>query len=189
MLLDYLQDELKLPSIVNREYSIPAFVSKHTLFISISYSGNTEETLTATNNALQAGALVISLSSGGKLENTCKKEGCSHIKIPSGLPPRQALGYLFFTLLLLFEKLGLISVKKNEIEETHDYLIKQTDRFCSNTNISSNLPNHIAQTMYHKIPVIYTAVPYFASVPTRWRNQFNENSKVLAFSNVFPEMS
>lgn len=189
LLLDYIHDELRFPAAVNREYAIPAYVNEHTLFIAISYSGNTEETLSATNSALQAGAQLIALTSGGELEKLCKDKNCFHAKIPSGLPPRQALGYLFFSLLFLFEKLALISSKDAEVEETIYNLHKETERFSTNSNISPNLPNHIAQTVYHTIPVIYTAVHYFASVPIRWRNQFNENSKVMAFSNVFPEMN
>ena len=189
LLLDYIQDELKLPAMVNREYSIPAFVNKHTLFISISYSGNTEETLSATNSAQQTGALVIGLSSGGELEKFCKDKNFPHIKIPGGLPPRQALGYLFFSLLFLFEKLEFISSKNHEVDETYNHLCKQAEVLSTNTNIRPNLSNHIAQTVYHTIPVIYTAVKHFSSVPIRWRNQFNENSKVMAFSNVFPEMN
>ena len=189
LLLDYIKDELKLPAAVNREYSIPAFADKHTLFIAVSYSGNTEETLSATESAFQAGATVIGLSSGGQLEEICKGKNSPLIKIASGLPPRQALGYLFFSLLFLFEKMGFVSSKSAEVEETADYLAKEADRFSTSTNISPNLPNHIAQTVYHTIPVIYTAVQHFASVPIRWRNQFNENSKVMAFSNVFPEMN
>lgn len=189
LLLDYIKDELKLPAAVNREYSIPAFVNEHTLFMAISYSGNTEETISAIESALQAGAVVIALSSGGKLEKICNNKNYPHIKIPSGLPPRQALGYLFFSLLFLFEKLGFVSSKASEVEETLEYLTKQAERFSTSSTISPNLPNHVAQTVYHTIPVIYTAVPHFASVPIRWRNQFNENSKVMAFSNVFPEMN
>lgn len=189
LLMDYIQDELKLPAMVNREYSIPAFVSKHSLFISISYSGNTEETLSATKDAMQAGALIIGLSSGGELANFCKEKNCLHIKISEGLPPRQALGYLFFSLLFLFEKLEFISSKTDEVDETYNHLCKQAEKFSTSTNISPNLSNHIAQTVYHTIPVIYTAVEHFSSVPTRWRNQFNENSKVMAFSNIFPEMN
>lgn len=189
ILLDYIQDELPLPAMVNREYFIPAFVDKHTLFISISYSGNTEETLSSTEAALKAGASLIGLTSGGKLEKMLAGKNCPVIKIPAGLPPRQALGYLFFKLLFLFEKLGLISPKDAEVAETIICLEKQAERFSTNSNISTNLPNHVAQSVYHKIPVIYTATSYFASVPIRWRNQFNENSKVMAFSNVFPEMN
>lgn len=189
LLLDFIRDELRLPAAVNREYAIPAFVNKHTLFISVSYSGNTEETLSALESAITAGAKVVGLSSGGQLEKVCKDNNCALISIPSGLPPRQALGYLFFSFLFLFEKLGFVSSKSAEVEETVDYLSKQAERFSTSSNISPNLPNHIAQTVYYTIPVIYTAVQHFASVPIRWRNQFNENSKVMAFSNVFPEMN
>lgn len=189
LLIGYVHEELGVPAMVNREYSIPAFVSNRTLFISISYSGDTEETLAATHAALEANAMLIGLTSGGELEKICQKSKSPLIKIPGGLPPRQALGYLFFSLLFLFEKIGVVSSRNAEVEETISCLIRQAERFVTSTNVTSNLPHNIAKSVYHTIPVIYTAAPYLAAVPIRWRNQFNENSKMMAFSNVFPELN
>jgi glucose/mannose-6-phosphate isomerase len=189
LLISYLQDELRLPAIVNRNYFTPAFTSGNTLFIAVSYSGNTEETLHAVNSALEKGARIVGFSSGGKLEEFCKEKEFIHIKIPAGLPPRQALGYLFFPLLFLFERLNFISGKNQEVQETHHYLSELVIRYDPQTNAGGNLANHIAQTLYHKIPVIYSAANSFSVVTVRWRNQFNENSKAMAFSNIFPELN
>jgi glucose/mannose-6-phosphate isomerase len=181
LFLAYIHDELKVPTFVNREYSIPEFVNE--------YSGDTEETLSATNQAIKRSARVIGISSGGAMEQLCLEEGIPHIKIPGDLPPRQALGYLFFPLLVLFEKLGFISSRRKEIAETRELLRELVDRYNPETSFGNNLANHIAQSIYHAIPVVYTGVPYLYPVPTRWRNQFNENSKSMAFSNVFPELN
>ena len=189
LLISYLSDELKYPAIVNRNYSIPSFTNSNTLFIAVSYSGDTEETLTAVNSALEKGARIIGISSGGKLEDFCKQRDYIHIKIPGGLPPRQALGYLFFPLLFLFERLNFITGKNEEVHETYYYLKEVVTRYNPQTSAGDNLANHIAQTLYHKIPVIYSASSSFSVMPVRWRNQFNENSKAMAFSNIFPELN
>jgi glucose/mannose-6-phosphate isomerase len=189
LLLAYIHDELSISTFVNREYSIPKFVNEHTLFVASTYSGNTEETIAATQEAIKRSALVIGISSGGAMEQLSLKEGIPYIKIPGNLPPRQALGYLFFPLLALFEKLRFISSKRKEIAETQELLHELVERYNPETSFGHNLANHIAQSIYHAIPIVYTGVPYLYPVPIRWRNQFNENSKSMAFSNVFPELN
>ena len=189
LLFGYISDELPFPFYVNREYSIPAYVDEHTLFIASSYSGNTEETLTATQKAFEKGAQVIGVSSGGQLGEVLQEKASGWIRIPEGLPPRQALGYLFFPLWLQFQKWGFIPDKTGESEETYAILLELRKRFNPQASHGRNLPNHIAQTLYHTIPVIYTAVPFLYPVVTRWRNQMNENAKIMAFSNVFPELN
>lgn len=189
LFLGYIHDELKIPTYVNREYSVPGFVNEHTLFIASSYSGDTEETVEATKAAAKRSAIIIGISSGGKIERLCKDNGYPHFKIPGGLPPRQALGYLFFPLVELFEKCGFISPKGADIEETYQLMQELVARYNPETSFGNNLANHIAQSIYHAIPVVYAGTPYLYSVPIRWRNQFNENAKSMAFSNVFPELN
>lgn len=189
LLIHYLQNEFPIPCMVNRNYTLPNFIDGKTLIISCSYSGNTEETLNATRMALEKKASLIGISSGGKLEELFKKKNLPFIKIPSGYPPRQALGYMFFPLLNLFQHLGFIEPKTREINETIKTLKELRERSNPSKTHSHNLCNHIAQKLYRKIPILYTATEYLYPVLVRWRNQFNENSKVLAFSNVFPELN
>ncbi len=189
LLLGYTSEELKIPAIVNRDYSLPGFANKNTLFIAVSYSGNTEETLSAMQKAMKKSAMIIGLSSGGKVEEICSNHSFPHIKIEAGLPPRQALGHLFFPLLALFEKLELVPSQKKQVAETEHVLHELMDRYDPVKSQGNNLANHIAQSIYHAIPIIYTGVSSLHAVPVRWRNQFNENSKALAFSNVFPELN
>ncbi len=189
LILGYLHEDLKLPAIVNRNYHIPQFVNHNTLFIAVSYSGDTEETLSSVRAAVEKSARVIGISSGGELEKICRDHQLTHIKIPGGLPPRQALGYLFFPLLGIFENLGMIPGQTEQIEETRVLVRNLVSRYSPETSFGNNLANHIAQSIYHAIPVIYAGVPYLAPVTVRWRNQFNENSKAMAFSNLFPELN
>ena len=185
----YLQDEFSIPFFVNRNYSLPNFVGPQTLVICCSYSGNTEETLNATLHAIEKKASIFGLSSGGKLEQILESHKFPFLKIPQGYPPRQALGYMFFPILNFFQHLGLIEPKNEEIRETIKVLHDLRERNAPQTAHIHNLAKLIAQRLYKKIPVIYTASELLYPVVTRWRNQFNENSKVLAFSNVLPELN
>ncbi len=189
LLSAYLSDQLTVPVATVRGYELPGFVNENTLFIAISYSGNTEETLTVTRMAAEKGAAIIGLSSGGTLKEFCEQRKSTHLKLPEGYPPRQALGHLFFSLLFLLEKLKLASVSREDIDETRKILLKLRSSLSPESSYGNNLANHIAQNVYNNIPVIYTAAPLFHPVVVRWRNQFNENSKAMAFSNVFPELN
>ena len=189
LFLGYIYDELKIPTYTNRDYTVPGFVDKHTLFIASSYSGDTEETLEALKEAKKRSAIIICITSGGRMERFCEEGGYPCIKVPGNLPPRQALGYLFFPLISLFQQLGLITSKEADIKETRELLCELAERYNPATSFGNNLANHIAQSIYHAIPIIYTGVPFLYPVPTRWRNQFNENAKSMAFSNVLPELN
>ncbi len=190
LLLDYLADELKVPTYLNRNYHLPAFVNEKTLFIAISYSGDTEETLSAMQEAIDRSATVIGISSGGEVESKCRMHDFPHIAIKPGLPPRQALGYLFFPLLIFFEKIGMISSKAADRKETSTVLNDLVERYSPEKNFRHhNMANNISQSIYHAIPVIYSGVPYLGGVTVRWRNQFSENAKSMAFSNVLPELN
>ena len=106
---DLLIQNTKLPVIVNRDYQLPAFVSKETLFISISYSGNTEETLKALDEAARRSAQIVCITSGGKLKAIAQKNKYPLFLIPSGYQPRAALPFLLIPLLVYLAKVGVIT--------------------------------------------------------------------------------
>ena len=93
---DALSDRLKFPINVIRGYNCPNYCDKNTLVIACSYSGNTEETISAVKEAQDKNAQIIVISSGGELINLAKKNKWSRLTFPGDLPPRQAFGYLFF---------------------------------------------------------------------------------------------
>jgi len=189
LFLSYIQDEIKIPSQICQNLYIPNYVNNYSLFIVISYSGNSIEVLNLLEEGIKKSAKVVGISSGGELEKICISNNYPHIKIPKGLPARQALGYLFFPLLLLFEEWRFISSRTKEISEAKNLLYELVERYNPEMTIGNNLANHIAQSLYHAIPVIYTGVPFLFPVPTRWRSQFNENSKAIAINNIIPEVS
>ncbi|MCK4518691.1 MAG: SIS domain-containing protein, partial [Candidatus Omnitrophica bacterium] len=118
LIRDYLKYEIKLPVSVNKDYRLADFVGKDTLLIALSYSGNTEETISAFRAALKKKAAVIALSSGGKLKRLSLKSRVPFVKIPAGFAPRCALGYLFFSCLVILSRCGVIKSKKKEIKKT-----------------------------------------------------------------------
>ncbi|MFH1381073.1 MAG: SIS domain-containing protein, partial [Candidatus Omnitrophota bacterium] len=114
---DLLAEEIKIPIFVNRNYSMPAFAGEKTLVFAVSYSGNTEETLSAYTDAIKKHTNIIVITSGGKLQELASKNKNMVITIPKGYPPRCALGYSFIPALMILCKMGLIKTKKNEIKE------------------------------------------------------------------------
>ncbi|GAB4190187.1 MAG: bifunctional phosphoglucose/phosphomannose isomerase [Calditrichia bacterium] len=189
LLAAYTESQLEIPVVVIRNYHLPAYVNENSLVIASSYSGNTEETLSAFNEALERKCMTMVISSGGELGELAKQKGLPWITLPEGFPPRQALGYSFFSLLFVLDKMGIIKVNKNDVNETvtllKDILFRQHPDHGDKKHISYN----IAEAIYKHIPVIYTGVSAYYPIARRIQNQLHENAKVLAFSNVIPEMN
>ncbi len=166
----------KIPLFVVRDYKVPNFVDENSLVFAVSYSGNTEETLSAFKDALNKKAKIIAITSGGKLSEVAKKV----IKVPAGLQPRAALAYLFFPVLGVLNNSNIIDVNNNEIAEMLNVL--------DNTNEFKAVGKAIAGKSQNKTPLIY-ASELLGAVAYRWKTQFNENSKIAAFYHVFSEMN
>ncbi len=170
----------QIPVMSNKDYTIPAFVDKRTLAILVSYSGNTEETLSSYRLLSKRGIDMILVSSGGKL---LKKKASSKIKVPQGLPPRGALGYLFTPLPILIHQAGLIRTDpRKEMLRLVTFLNKNRDGI-------EREARRMAGRFVDKLIIMYADSASFVPVVNRWRCQFNENSKVLAHFNVIPEMN
>lgn len=179
---EILGKELKVPFQVNKEYSLPNYVNENTLVICSSYSGNTEETLAAFGDAIKANARVVIITSGGKLLELAKQYNLDHVIIPGGNPPRACLGYSSVQQLYVLWQLGLISNKfQSELNETVNLLNRESMHV-------RNLAKEIASKLHNRIPVLYT-VTEMESVAVRFRQQINENSKMLCWHHVVPEMN
>ncbi len=189
LLRTYLQNQLQVPLEVHRNYGLPTYVNNNTLCVACSYSGDTEETLSATREALKRKANILAIASGGELQKLAEEHHLPFIQIPAGFPPRQALGYMFFPLIQAFKNLGLITLPEGEISETVKILKQLRQENDPDRSLGRCITSQIARKLYLKIPLIYTAAELLAPVTVRWRNQFNENSKILSFSNVFPELN
>ena len=180
---EFIKDECPIPYNVGKGYSIPKYVDKNTLAICSSYSGNTEETLYSYNEMLQTGAKVVIISSGGKLIEEAKARGFDYIQVPGDWPsPRACLGYSIVQQLYVLEKLGFISdTFKSALKASIDLINFDLDDIQA-------AAQKVADTIYTKIPVIYTT-DRMESVAVRLRQQINENSKMLCWHHVIPEMN
>lgn len=184
-----LEDELRIPFLVNKGYLLPRFVDDRTLCFAVSYSGNTEETLSGFDQAVERGCPVISITTGGLLGNKAEERSLPIVKIPKGLQPRAALGYLSLPILVVLERMALIGDKGQDIQETLAILDERTKNFSPHKPLSQNEAKMLATRLCGKVPVIYGSDGPTAVAALRWKCQFNENSKVPAFWNVFPELN
>ncbi len=185
----YTAGEIKVPIIVNRNYTLPNFVDKDTLLFTSSYSGNTEETLSAYEKAKEKKARIIAISSDGTLEKLAKGDGLPFIKIPAGIPPRCALGYSFIPPLVALCKLGFVKEKMKDIDEVAEVLSGLKNELGLDSPVEENLARKIALMVRRRYPIIYGANEHVDVTVTRWRGQLAENGKHLASSHVFPEMN
>jgi len=189
LLSDVLFDELKVPLEVIRGYSAPAYSNEHTLVIIASYSGNTEETLSSAAGAVSRGAQVVALTSGGRLSSLAKEKNWNLIRIPQGMLPRQALGYLFFPLYHLLGTFELMTNYQNDLSSLERFVSKMARHNDYPRRDGKVLSKDLAHTIQNHIPVFYSTTPYLSTVAKRWQNQMHENAKSPAFSNVLPEMN
>ena len=182
----YIQDQCNIPIIVNRTYNIPKWVNGNSLVIASSYSGNTEETISAFQQSLDVGARIIVLSTGGKLSEKALSHNLDLITIPEGYQPRAALGFSISFLILLLDKLNLSNNSPSyALEEAVKKLIKFKDNFKSEINPATA----IASRIYNKLPVIYGSDEIMGIIGLRFRGQLQENAKMMAFHNVIPEQN
>lgn len=182
ILAEMVSDYCTVPITVNKDYFLPGFTNHHTLVIISSYSGNTEETLEAMQQALNKKAQIVCVTSGGKVEEIAKQNNLDTIKIPGGNPPRSCIGYSLVQLIKVFVQYGFAPASLlDDVKNSITLLEKE------NSNITSEAKK-TAQLLLNKIPVIYS-LGSCEGVSVRFRQQINENSKMLCWHHVFPEMN
>nr|WP_257791727.1 bifunctional phosphoglucose/phosphomannose isomerase [Pontibacter actiniarum] len=179
----YVADKLSVPVIVNKGYSLPAFVSPNTLFIATSFSGNTEETLSAVREAMEAEASVGFITTGGELLRMAQENNMPHIVVPGGSgQPRASLGYFLVQQLYLLYYAGLLDdTFKTELSQSVNLLEEQI----GSIKVQASA---LANAFQGKLPVLY-ASDAFEPVALRLQQQLNENAKQLAHVNALPEMN
>jgi len=188
LLRSYLADELSVPFFINRHYYLPDFVGRESLVVVSSYSGNTEETIDAHKDAAKRKARVLCISTGGETAALAKKFKQPWVQIPPGYSPRAALGYSFFPLLVILVRLGLIKSKDKDIKETIGVLQSKA-AVLSNPQSPENMALQLAEQVKGRLPIVYSSADHLDAVNLRWRGQFAENAKQLAFGHVLPEMN
>ena len=180
--------ESKVPISVRRDYGLPAFVDQNTLVIASSYSGNTEETVSAFTESLRTAAKKVVVTSDGKLKQLAENEGIPTFVVDYQAPPRAAFPYNFVPLVGIFQKLGLLADKSADLQEAVDILNKLSRDLIETVPLASNPAKQLAVKVWGHVAVIYGA-EMFSEVARRWKTQFNENSKAWAFFEDYPELN
>jgi glucose/mannose-6-phosphate isomerase len=185
----YLASSVEFPFYICRHYRLPAFVDENTLVIASSYSGNTEETLSALDDAIERGAKVACITSGGKVAEIARKKDFLLVELPKGFPPRAALGYSFVPLLYLVSKLGFTEDVDDDVSNLIRGLKAYRDQYAWDRETEKNPAKALALKLHNKIPIIYTGPELTDAVGTRWKGQICENAKCLAYNNQFAEFN
>ena len=172
---------------VFRTCDLPKYVDRDFLVFVISYSGNTEETLSLFRQAVKRKCKIICITSNGTLEKECKEAGIPLIKIPRGMRPRAAIAYLFFPVLIVLKKLRFIR-ERIDFREVIQNLRELRDELTPDVRTKDNIAKRIAIRLRGKIPLVY-GFGKFEGIALRAKTQFNENSKVHSFSEVLPEVN
>lgn len=179
-------DQASIPFSVNRDYHLPNWVGRDTLVLCASYSGNTEETLSAYDDAKRAGSPVVAIASGGRLAELARADGYPVVTIPGGQPPRTALGYMLVPTLSACERYGLLPPQP--WEEVLSRLDSDAERLAS-APYEANEAKQLAEFLHGKVSVLYGLGGWQAAVANRWEGQINENAKNMAFAAAFPELN
>ncbi len=172
-----------MPCTVNRDYTLPLYAGPETLVIAMSYSGNTEETLSAMDSAIEKGCGLACISSNGRIEEAARSKNIPFVKIPGGYPPRCATGYLFFPCYKIMGAMGIVPGPEDGFFEKIEKWVAEFSP--ENKN---NYAVETARRLFDRIPLIYCGGKLLPAA-TRWKTQIAENGKAFAFVNVFPEMN
>ena len=175
-----------LPFIVSRSYNIPEWVDSHTLVLASSYSGDTEETLSAFAQCMDRNCPVIVLSTGGKITEYADECGLDRVTIPTGFQPRAALGFSFSLILLLLNRLDF--VKDNTVSLVEDSIEPLNQLSLELCNPDSSAMS-VAEQIHTTCPIIYGSEDLTWVAALRFRGQLAENAKMLSFHHHFPEQN
>jgi glucose/mannose-6-phosphate isomerase len=180
---------LDVPFEIVRGYDIPAYANQKTLFVASSYSGNTEETLSALAQAQERGCQIVIIAAGGTLAEIAADKGYPYYQIPMGFQPRMAVFYNFAALVQLCVAATLLEAGRlTELHETADWLSQQQAAFLPTEPTKQNPAKQMAQECMGKSPVIYAGPKLFPTA-YKWKIDFNENAKNVAWCNQLPEFN
>jgi glucose/mannose-6-phosphate isomerase len=181
-------NESGIPVLICRDYNLPQYVDANTLVIASSYSGMTEETLTAFQQSLDTPARKLVVTTGGELKRLCERENVPVFSFDYKTQPRAALPYSFMIILGILQNLGLIQDKSRDVDDMINVLHSLAGRIDEKVPCERNMAKALARKLFGRLPVIYGA-GITAEVAHRWKTQINENSKTTAFYEVFSELN
>ena len=187
LISEILKQTIKQPIFINQNYEIPKWVNKNTLVIASSYSGNTEETLIACKKCIEKKCKIIGFTTGGELLELLKKMNYNdYVKMPTGLQPRAAIGYSFTMMIKLLNNITLVDDDIiDDLKNSIKTLTKKTKEYSTKNSRAYS----IAEKIYNKNSIIYAEDGIFNIIAYRLKCQLAENSKILSFNNIIPEMN
>lgn len=181
-------DQIQIPLVVSRHYELPTWVDENSLVICSSYSGNTEETLFAFEDAKEKGASILGITTGGKLLSKLQEGEYPYLVIPSGLQPRAAMAFSFVPMLNVLNRLNLIDHSVlDELAGVVSLLSEKRLKYSSQDGDNPTLK--LSENIVDKLPVIYGQSTTTGIAAMRWKGQICENAKMLAFHNELPELN
>jgi glucose/mannose-6-phosphate isomerase len=181
-------DELPVPVTVLKQYRVPAFVGPETLAFAVSYSGDTEETVSMASAAVACGARLIAISRGGALQDLAAQHDGLHLPCPDGYLPRAAIGALVAPLAVALFRIGLAPGAHAQLVRAQEQLALRRDACHPNVEGPANLAREIARRIGRTIPLVYGGGALGAVAAYRWKCDINENAKAPAYSNAYPEL-
>jgi glucose/mannose-6-phosphate isomerase len=188
LLKDWARDKAQMPIEVSRDYTLPAYANQQTLAVIVSYSGETEETLSTFLDAVKRKCIIFCVSSGGTLLEYAEKLGVPYVRVPAGMPPRAAMPYLFVPLLVALDKMQIVSGVSEELSEATKLLASISKEKAPNVPVKDNLAKTLAVGINGTVPVVY-GFGVFRGVAQRFKTQFNENSKMPSKWEYFSELN
>ena len=187
LLKDWAKNKIDIPIEVNRDYYLPSYANKKSLVMVLSYSGETEESLSSFLDALKKNCMICCISSGGNLINYAKRTKVPHLIVPCGMPPRAALPYLLTPLFMALEKYSSSRVS-DEFDDAIGILAQISKENSRKISTNNNYSKTLALNIGSSVPVIY-GFGIYKSVARRFKQQFNENSKIPSRWDVFSELN
>lgn len=179
---------LKVPFEVVRDYTLPAHVGPATLVIVSSYSGNTEETLSALDEAEKSGAQIAVIAAGGKLAERANEKGYPLFLFPAGIQPRMATFYFINAFAQIVEKLNVTVADMSELAKVGDWLKQEVAQWSADVSEADNLAKQLALQLVGKTPIFYAGPKLFPAA-NKWKIGCNENAKNTAWANQYPEFN
>jgi glucose/mannose-6-phosphate isomerase len=181
-------DELPVPITVLKQIRTPAFVGPETLAIAVSYSGDTEETVSMASSAVERGAQLVAISCGGRLADVARDAGALHLPCPPGFMPRAAIGALVAPLLVTLYRAGLAPGAHANLVAAQAQLARRRDRCVPAVTGAANPARELARRLDRTIPIIYGGGALGGVAAYRWKCDVNENAKAPAFWHQYPEL-
>ncbi|HEY1331343.1 MAG TPA: bifunctional phosphoglucose/phosphomannose isomerase [Actinomycetota bacterium] len=180
---------LPLPVLVCKGYDVPAACGPDTLVLAVSFSGDTEETVSAYASAAERGCRMVAISRGGRLEALARRDGAARVGVDVEAPmPRQALGFLGAAPLGVLEAIGLLPSPSREVGEAAAAVDALAERLGPGRRLAVNEAKDLARWLGERTPVVWGSEGPAETAAARWKTQMNENAKIPAFASWLPEL-